>query len=186
MNNGRNLMNVKKYDRAILSLNKAMAINDKSSSVYYLLGLVEARQYRFNAAIRYLKIALRIKPENPQYQFDLALCYMEIENYAESEKLFNGLLETHPDNQSLFVYVSDMYYKSNRIQKAIDFIESIPESKLTEPYLIYQLAQYYQELNTDTNKIFNLLDKAIEKALLIKDKQLIREIEGYKDEIQKK
>ena len=185
LNRGRNLMEAKKYEKAVDVLSKAKEMDSEESVIYYLLGLIEARQEKYTGAIDYLRRSIKLRPESPQYKFDLALCYVEIEKHTEAEQLFKELLETHANEQSLLMYICDLYLKTKQFKKGIELIENIPNGELYEPYLVYQLAQFYNEVGENKNKVLNLLEEAKEKAHLLKDKKVTKEIERYKSEIDK-
>jgi predicted Zn-dependent protease len=183
INRGRIMMENKKYDKAKNSLLKAKAIDSHDSTIYYLLGLVEARQNNFNEAIPYLRSALELNPSATQYKFDLALSYMENEEYDKSEELFDDLMYTYSEDQSLLVYVCELYQHKGELDKAIKIIEAIPYEERGEPRLPYQLAKYYYEQDKDKESILDLLDEAKSKAKYLRDKSLVKEIEDYENEI---
>lgn len=176
-------MEAKKYDKALNTLNKAIKIDVNNSVTHYLFGLVEARQERYKEAIIHLKKSVSLNPESDQYKFDLALCYVETEEYDKSEKIFDELIDAFPYDQSLFVYVSDLYERTEQYRKGLELIESIPEDELGEPYLVYQLAKFHNMLDTGKDKVITLLEEAKEKAEYLRDKKLIEDINEYKDQL---
>ncbi|MFW5799420.1 MAG: tetratricopeptide repeat protein, partial [Spirochaetota bacterium] len=161
----------------------AKNLYDEESATYYLLGLVEARQENYTEAIEYINQALQLKPDSAQYQFDLALCHMENEDYENAQNLFDKVMETYYQDQSLLVYVCDLCDRTGNYKKGINIIESIPKDELGEPYLVYQLAQFYNKLGNNKEKVLNLLNEARDKARYLKDKNLIEEIGAYENEI---
>lgn len=183
VNRGRIMMENKKYDKAKTSLLKAKELDPHESITYYLLGLVEARQNNFIQAIPYLRSALELNPKATQYKFDLALTYMENGDYDKSEELFDDLMYTHSEDQSLLVYVCELYQHKGELDKAIKIIEAIPYTERGEPRLPYQLACYYAEMGKDKALILDLLDEAKDKASYLRDKELVKEIEDYINEI---
>ncbi len=183
INRGRIMMENKKYEKAKTSLLKAKEMDSHDSTIYYLLGLVEARQNNFTEAIPYLRSALELNPSSTQYKFDLALSYMENGEYDRSEELFDDLMYNYSEDQSLLVYVCELYQHKGELDKAIKIIEAIPYEERGEPRLPYQLARYYSEQNKDKEIILDLLYEAKSKANYLRDKTLVKEIEDYENEI---
>lgn len=175
-------MEAGKYEEALESLFKAEQKNKSDPIPQYLMGCVKARQGNYEEAIEYLNRALKLNPESSQFAFDLALCYIETEEYNKTEALFDRLIKNYPKDQSLLVYVCDFYLLTKQYYKGINLIEQIPPENLGEAYLVYQLAKLYYEADNENNraKVADLLEEAKVKAKYLKDKKLIEEIEEYK------
>ncbi len=183
INKGRSLMDKCKYDKAKEKFMEARSINNRDSAVYYLLGLIEARQENFEPAIEYLRSSLELNPEGVQYKFDLALCYVETGEYDKAEELFEDLIYRYEKEQSLLVYACDLYHRKGDIDKAIKLIEDIPYEERGEPKLSFMLAKYYHEKGKDRNIILELLEESKQKATYLRDKELIKQVEDFENEI---
>jgi tetratricopeptide (TPR) repeat protein len=71
----------------------------KNAGAFAQLGLLEAHQEHYSAAIPYYRQALALQPELPNLKLNLGLALFKSEDFAEAAKLFESELQRHPKSQ---------------------------------------------------------------------------------------
>src|SRR6476469_6699160 len=67
------------------------------------LGLLEARQEHFDAAIDYYRSALAIDPNLPGLQMNLGLTLFKVSQFPDAIKAFSAEIKKHPDDPRLTI-----------------------------------------------------------------------------------
>jgi tetratricopeptide (TPR) repeat protein len=78
------------------------------------VGVAEAyvQNEQYDAAVTLLKDAIKAKPDEIDLQFELGSAYERAGNKAEAEKMFQQILEKHPDNTQTLNYLGYMWAES--------------------------------------------------------------------------
>ncbi len=128
---------------AIDHLRMALEKNIFDYAVLYDLGRVYFLDGSFDEALRSLKSAQSISPDDPEGHFYLGRTLLELGKLNESLAVFNELIEKNPEYNEAFYFMGEIYGK---------------QEKLGDAYL--HLGTYYKGNGDLKNAIFHL-----EKAL---------------------
>src|SRR5262249_516742 len=145
-------------EQALANYNKAREYDPQNASIYFHLGDVHASMtHNYDAAIKYLSEAVRLKPNYPIAHWTLALAYREKKDDGEAMK---GYLEglKYEKNLNAYVLLSDTYARQKNYVEAIKVLQEAvrfdPESHLA--YL--HLARIYtrQQNNDEAIRFYEL------------------------------
>jgi tetratricopeptide (TPR) repeat protein len=75
---------------------------------------------KFNLAIKYLRIAFAIEPENLTILYDLGFYYERMHEYATSIEFYNKYLDEDPFSDNVWYNLGVVYYKINQPKKALE------------------------------------------------------------------
>ena len=87
------------------------------------LGLLEARQERYDSAIAYYREALAIDPVFPGLQLDLGLALFKTSRFREAAQSFKAALQKDPGNQRLTILLGMSYYGLGSYADAIPYLK---------------------------------------------------------------
>ena len=109
------------FDYSINLLRKLINI-DKNNYVYlFHLGKAYQNQEKFEYAIKFLKLSLRIKPDLEDNINSLAVCLIEIGNYNEAEKLLLDGLKINKKNKYFYSNLGKIYNETELFDKSIKY-----------------------------------------------------------------
>jgi len=116
-------------DKAIESLEKAALIEKNNYSVALRLGADYGRLGDFEKAVKQLRKAAALKPEDVQAHYLLAIIYSsqskEQEATDEYEVILQKVIEEDPGNSEGYAYLGQLYYSQGKLPQAIDQFEKV-------------------------------------------------------------
>ena len=86
------------------------------------LGLLEARQEHYDAAIGYYRQALAIKPDLPGLQMNLGLALFKAAQFPDAIKSFTAEIRKHPGDQRLTILLGMSHYGMGDYLVAIPYL----------------------------------------------------------------
>ena len=101
--------------------------NPKSAEVFAHLGLIEARQERYDDAIANYRKALAVNPGLPGLQMNLGLALFKAKDFRGSIKPFTAELKKHPDDQRLTILLGMAHYGMGDYFVAIPYLRKAAE-----------------------------------------------------------
>jgi len=101
--------------------------NPKSAEAFAHLGLIEARQERYDDAIANYRKALALNPGMPGLQMNLGLALFKAKDFRESIKPFTSELKKHPDDQRLTILLGMAHYGMGDYFVAIPYLRKAAE-----------------------------------------------------------
>jgi len=116
INKGKTLIQLKKYKEALVTLNKAVELNEKNLLVYNLLGVVNANLNNLTGAIKAWKTVIDYGGDDEYLHLNLARALAENKEYKEALVEYNMLLELFPENHELHKVIQKTI---KNIQKSI-------------------------------------------------------------------
>lgn len=87
------------------------------------MGLLEARQQRFDHAVTYYRQALAIDPSFPSLEMNLGLALFKANRFQESTKPFTAELEKHPGDLRLTILLGMAHYGMGDYLVAIPYLK---------------------------------------------------------------
>lgn len=146
-----------------------------SSKKYFKLSINNFEDGNYNNAIKYIKRAIIIEPNNPNYIFFLANYYRFISDIEKSLATFNNYLLLNPNNAEAY-FIMGLIYKRNDIQKAINNFD-----KAISLNCNYDEAYYEKGLVLSNNKKPILAYESIVKAASLGNKKARKWVDTYDD-----
>ena len=110
------------------------------------IGAAEAyvQNEQYDAGIGLLKDALKAKPDEVDLQFELGSAYERAGNKAEAEKVFQQILDKHPDNHQTLNYLGYMWAESGvNLDRAQSMLQKAVAAEPTNGAYIDSLGWVY-------------------------------------------
>jgi tetratricopeptide (TPR) repeat protein len=107
---------------------------------YAHLGLLEARQQRYPAAIRYYRKALALDPSMPGLQLNLGLSLFKNGDFRQAIEMFEPFLKAKPDDQRLNILVGMSHYGLAEYAAASAYLKRAAQSDPQNLTLLLTLA----------------------------------------------
>ena len=100
-------------------------INLKLCEKHDALGDLYVQYERFEGAKEEFKKALALAPKRMDIQFKLADAHLRFDDFEESIRLLQDIIETQPENTVAMLRLGKIYYDSRRITKAVQVWEEV-------------------------------------------------------------
>ncbi len=137
---------------------KAAAATQVKFGVRNTVGAAEAyvQNEQYSDALALLKDALKAKPDEVDLQFELGSAYERAGNKAEAEKVFQQILEKHPDNTQTLNYLGYMWAESGvNLERAQSMLQKAVAAEPRNGAYIDSLGWvYYQQGKLDLAEKF--------------------------------
>ena len=108
------LSGVQAYDKAIRSIEIALALEPKSHRLRTLKGEALLNAGSYEAAMTYFKETIKLYPQSFLTFQRLGVAYMNLEKYEEALQSFDEMLKIHPD------YIQGQWQRGQCIAKSGD------------------------------------------------------------------
>ncbi|HEV2721962.1 MAG TPA: tetratricopeptide repeat protein [Thermoanaerobaculia bacterium] len=142
---------------------KVAAATQMKFGVRNTVGAAEAyvQNEQYDAAIGLLKDAVKTKPDEVDLQFELGSAYERAGNKPDAEKVFQGILEKHPDNTQTLNYLGYMWAESGvNLERAQSMLQKAVAAEPRNGAYIDSLGWvYYQQGKLDLAEKY-LMDAA--------------------------
>lgn len=110
-------------DDAILAWRSVAAADDRNADALAHLGLLEARQEHYAAAVDDYRKALALKPEMTGLQMNLGLALFKATRFPEAISAFTSELHKHPNDQRLTILLGMSHYGMGDYLVAVPYLQ---------------------------------------------------------------
>ncbi|XP_028263385.1 interferon-induced protein with tetratricopeptide repeats 1-like [Parambassis ranga] len=151
------------YPKAIECFQKALQLqNDDSEwNTGYAMVLQRteeracelSKQSEESAAVKQLRRALELDPDNGVLLCLLALDLIPYKKHGEASGLMERALRVNPDHPHVLRYIGKYYRKQGQIDEAIDLLKQALERTSQSPFIHHQLAQCYKTKKIEEQKV---------------------------------
>jgi tetratricopeptide (TPR) repeat protein len=115
----------KDFDRAETLFKEILKENPKNATALNYMGYMLAdRGVRLDEAVRYVKEALAIEPNNGAYLDSLGWAYFKMDRYDEAEAKLLKAVELMKNDPEIHEHLGDLYYKTGDYEKARSYWEA--------------------------------------------------------------
>jgi tetratricopeptide (TPR) repeat protein len=114
---------MQRYDDAVDLLTLALNQNLSFPRLHHYLSQAHFAQKDYKKAIRHIKSALFIEPENVTYLNQLGVCYKESDQFDEAQKTYNTVIKLDPNNRSALYNKAIMLAAKGENQEAIKLLK---------------------------------------------------------------
>ncbi|WP_034060069.1 tetratricopeptide repeat protein [Lacinutrix jangbogonensis] len=115
---------IENYDKAIVALQKCLALDDSESILYFELGKNYNKLKNFGAAEDALKKAVSKEPDNEWYLDALYESYAQQKEYDKAIKTIKQLVKYHPDYKE---DLAALYVRTKKYKDALKVLDQLDE-----------------------------------------------------------
>lgn len=109
----------KAFESAVNAYKKILARNSEDDVAHFHLGLTYNKLNEDNEAAKSLREAVKLKPENAEYQTELGAIYIKLAKYHEAVAALKKALELDPEN----IDAQELLERAEAGKKRIDFVQ---------------------------------------------------------------
>jgi tetratricopeptide (TPR) repeat protein len=147
---------IENYDKAIIALQKCVALDDSEPVVYFELGKNYIQLKNFGAAEDALKKAVAKSPNNEWYLNELYGVYEQLNDMDNALKTIKLLVKFHPDYEE---NLADLYFKNNKFRQALKILDEMDEKYGYSKSRDYLRNEIYDAKGDDKDRIENLEER---------------------------
>jgi len=134
------------YDKSIHFAKNALSLNKEFGEAYLSLGLALQFSSKLDIALINLKKALKfLRKDNDLFEayFNIAVIYLQRDDFNNTLQYINKALEIFPDNSLIINLNGLFYFKKQEYKKAKDLIEKAINKNPKNPSFYYNLGNIY-------------------------------------------
>lgn len=148
-------------DKAIKALEDILQNDKDKKYVYYLLGHCHRTKENYSTAMKYLKIAYNLEPDNRSAINDLGRCYEMTNQYEKAKVLYEESFRLYPIGLEENINLGNFYNLTGKYQEAIKYFDKVVSLKADHSSVYMGLWESYTGLNNIV-KAKEMLKKNIE------------------------
>jgi tetratricopeptide (TPR) repeat protein len=116
-----------KFPEAEVIWSRLSSANPRNPGPFAHLGVLEARQNRYESAIKNYRKALALNPSLPGLQVDLGLAYFKLADNKQAIQILKPLAAASPEDQRATIVVGMAYYGLGQYKDAIPYLTRAAE-----------------------------------------------------------
>ena len=147
---------IENYDKAIVALQKCIAIDDSESILYFELGKNYNKLKNYGSAEDALKKAISIVPDNEWYLDELYESYAQQKEYSKAIKTIKQLVKYHPDYKE---DLAALYVKTKNYKEALKVLDDLDQELGVTDVRDRLRNQIYNATGQKKQQIKNLEDR---------------------------
>lgn len=125
-NEGKALVNEKKWDKAIVEFNKAIELNAKLASAYFMRGNIYNEKEQHEKAIADFSRYIELKPKDAMAYYNRGNSYLALGQYDEADSDFTQTVTLNPQIAHAYDNRGLVYFEQGQLDKAIaDFKQAL-------------------------------------------------------------
>ena len=139
------------HSEAFQLLKHCLEIDSTSSAVHYEISNYYLFLKKADRVVEHLEKAVRYSPENFDYKIALANVSRELGMNEEAVKVYEELVNKHPDKPELYYFLSEIYAKQGEVEEAIDALDILEENIGLNEALSIQKYRLYLQIDKQDN-----------------------------------
>lgn len=116
---------LKKFDKAIMYLEKAKELTPFDYEIYRELGICYLGKGKKCLAAKNLIQAIKLNPDNPDIQAELAFLHEFMQEPEMALMIYDKIIDANPDYQKAYIHKAALLMQENRYIQAIDVFKQI-------------------------------------------------------------
>ncbi len=155
---GRTFIILGQQDEAQATLQTGLTNNINDAELLALIGMSQIQGGNFKTGIKGLKDAIKIDPEHPDLQRELALAYISSGETKMALQQLNALLEKGDEDLQTKTLMIIAYLRAEKFSQAINFVVDLAKSHPTDPAILTLAGNVYLSNNNETEaeRYFNM------------------------------
>lgn len=140
----------KQFNDAVFYIQKALELNP-CAYFFESLGRAHLGNFDFIRAIECFKTVVRLKPDDFDVYFNLAMAYKNNKQFEEAIKTYRLALELKPDCADVYFNLANIYENMDDTQAALEYYKKSVEHNIENSHVNYFLAVSYLKLKDFKN-----------------------------------
>lgn len=149
------------YENAVKSFSDVLKMDGNNDAAMYQLASIYLRYSKYADATEYAKNAVRLKPNNEEYQ----LLYGDILNYGayfqKAADVYEKVLTQDPDNYDVYYRLSYSYEKAGDLNHAIDALLRLEKAAGSDESIYVELQRLYN-INNQPEKAVEVMKELVQ------------------------
>jgi Flp pilus assembly protein TadD/peroxiredoxin len=143
-------------DQALVSFQRAIAINPSQAGAYYNVGIIYLNRDMLDEARTNLEKTVELDPSDANAWNNLGVVAGEKEDYDTAQRYFEKTLSLRPAHLLALQNLSKLYVYKGRPDDAQKILEAAISSEPSDPQLHFELAMFFiqQKKNADAQREF--------------------------------
>lgn len=134
---GQILLKENRDDDCKILLSK-MEIPQDNAEILNFAGIVEQRCGNYTKALEYFKTALKLKPQNDEYNYNCGSTYFKMGKKDLAKKFYNMAISINPTNNSYHLALANLYYSEKHYKRAMEELYGdFYEARLLKSIILY-------------------------------------------------
>ncbi len=150
------------YSESFEAFQSALEIDSTSSAAQYEVAQYYLDTEDIDSALKALNKAVEYNPANADYKTALADLNRESGHFEEAISLYESLTAEYPDRPELHFYLSELYMRVNKIDKAVESLDNLENNIGLNEMVSMQKYRMYLFLGQN-DKALNEIEKLADK-----------------------
>ena len=154
---------LKNYAQARFHYRKASHLNPDDSHLYYKIACTYMNERYWESAVKNLESAMRIHRSQPEYNFAIAQCYVELKKIKDAVIHFSNFIKARPKNIKGWKELIKCLYNAGFYEEALEQIYNASKNTDDKPILFFYKSAILFALGKSKEGLLQL-ELAMEKS----------------------
>lgn len=114
-----------KHAEAINRLNRILADEPHDASVHNVMGIVHLHGGQKESALEHFLAAVKLEPQNPTYQKNLAGVYVDLQRLKEAVGIYHRVVQSYPEDTDSLMALASFCKLLGHLGDAVKFWETV-------------------------------------------------------------
>ena len=128
---------LKNYAQARFHYRKASHLNPDDSHLYYKIACTYMNEKYWDSAVKNLESAMRIHRSQPEYNFAIAQCYVELKKIKDAVIHFSNFIKARPKNANGWKELIKCLYNAGFYEEALEQVYNAGKNTDDKPILFF-------------------------------------------------